>query len=232
VPKGLWVSTGILAMLSACTETASRSFAIGDGPAFKRLFKASFILAIAFVLSQVMNWSELTSAHLGPKAKSLYAFSFYMLTGLHALHVLGGIVWHFMAMRKFSRGEGNHETVRNTAVYWHFLGVCWIALFGSLALGTNPDLSAEQIMTACWTLTSLGVLMFVVCWFRAIVAIAKYEGFALAVLGIIPMVAYLRAFMRADEMKMRGNLLWWSIWFGVILASVSVGFAIKFGPGA
>jgi hypothetical protein len=190
------------------------------------MFKLGFFLAAGFVASQYLNWSELTSAHLAPNAKSLYAFSFYMLTGLHVLHVLGGLVWHWIALRKWNKGSANEETIHNTAVYWHFLGVCWVALFASLIFGANASVQGEDIIRVCWYITGFGALMFIACWLKAISAIAKHESIMLAAVAIIPMVAFLRAFMKADEMKMRRTLYWWVIWFGVILASTSVALAI------
>ena len=230
IPNGLWVSSGILALLSACCEAAARSFARGNGPAFKRLFNAGFILALAFLLSQAMNWSELTAAHLSPTAKSLYSFSFYMLTGLHGLHVVGGVVCHWMAMRTFAAGNGNHDKVRSIAIYWHFLSICWVVLFASLIVGTDHELTGAQIVSACWKITGFAFLMFVLCWVRALAAIVKHEGIAYAVIGLIPFIAFLRAFMRADEMRMRRNLAWWVFWFALALAVGSVGLAIQFGP--
>lgn len=51
----------------------------------------------------------------------------------------------------------------------------------------------------------------------------------MAALSLIPMVAFLRAFMRADDFRMRSTLTWWTIWFGLILVGLSIGFAVKFG---
>ena len=230
IPNGLWVSSGILAFLSLTSELAARALGAGKQTQFRRLFGISFILALAFVCSQLLTWRDLSNAHLSPKAKSLYAFSLYMLTGLHALHVAGGLVWQGMALRKFVKGEGGFETARNTATYWHFLSLCWILLFGSLILGSNPNLTGDQILRSCWYLCGFGIVMFIACWIKAIIAIAKHEGGTFAALAIIPMVAYLRAFMAADEMRMRRTLLWWAVWFGFILATLCIGISIRFAP--
>ena len=227
IPSGLWLSTALLVLLSGSSQTATNLFRFGKPDAGVRMFKLGFFLAIGFVVSQVLNWNELSAAHLSPKAKSLYAFSFYMLTGLHVLHVLGGLIWHWIALRKWKQGLATEETVRNTAVYWHFLGVCWAALFFSFIFGAAADLQAEGIVRACWYLTGFGGAMFVICWLKAISAIAKHENIVLAAVAIIPMVAFLRAFMKADEMAMRRTLYWWVIWFGLILASTSVALAIS-----
>jgi cytochrome c oxidase subunit III len=227
VPVGMWASTIILVLLSATSELACRNYAHSQ-EAYRRWFTISFVLAIGFILSQFLNWQELYRLKLTPKAKSLYSFSFYMLTGLHAIHVIGGLVWHSLALAKVSKGKGSAEVLRNTAVYWHFLGLCWVVLFGSLLLSANDDLSGAQIVNACWWITGFSTLMFVLCWLRAVIAIHRLEGAAMATLSLIPIVAFLRAFMAADETRMRSTLAWWTIWFGLILVGLSIGFAIKF----
>ncbi len=227
VPKGMWASTIILALLSATSELACRNHARSQA-VYRRWFTISFVLAIAFIVSQFLNWQELYSLKLTPKAKSLYSFSFYMLTGLHAIHVIGGLVWHTLALGKVRSGTGTAEVLRNTAVYWHFLGLCWVVLFGSLLLSTIDDLTGVQIVNACWWITGFSTLMFVFCWLRAVIAIHRLEGAAMAALSLIPIIAFLRAFMAADETRMRSTLTWWTVWFGLILVGLSIGFAIKF----
>ena len=54
---------------------------------------------------------------------------FYLFTGLHAAHLLGGLVALFMVV--FGRAK-RREMVDVVAYYWHFLGVLWIALFAIL----------------------------------------------------------------------------------------------------
>lgn len=232
----MWASTGILLVLSVFSEMACKHQARG-AESYKRLFQLAFVLAIAFVISQFLNWQEMIELKLTPKTKSLYSFSFYMLTGLHAAHVIGGLIWHIVAMQKLKSGDDSTdsgrqrigETLRNTAVYWHFLGVCWVVLYGSLLLSIRDDVGPDQIINTCWTLAGISTVMFVLCWGNALIAILKHEGAAMAGFSLIPIVAFLRAFMRADEFRMRGTLAWWTIWFGLILVGLSIGFAVKFG---
>ncbi len=225
-PFGMWGSTAVLVLLSFASEKASR-LRQRNAETYLRWFQISFALAIVFVVSQILNWREMVALELTPKTKSLYSFSFYMLTGLHAIHVLGGLVWHGLAFKKLP--TASPETLHNTALYWHFLGVCWVVLFGSLLLSVRDDVGPDQIINACWTLTGISTVMFVLCWGNALLAILRNEGAGLAAASLIPMVAYLRAFMRADEFRMRSTLAWWTIWFGLILVGLSIGFAVKFG---
>jgi heme/copper-type cytochrome/quinol oxidase subunit 3 len=68
----------------------------------------------------------------------LYAITFYMLTGLHAAHVLGGIGALAVVLVRAWRGDYGwawFPGVRHLATYWHFLGVVWLVLFATLWIG-------------------------------------------------------------------------------------------------
>ncbi len=235
----MWISTAILAVLSLASEKACQHHR-RKADSYRRWFTIAFALAIGFVVSQFLNWREMIELQLTPKTRSLYTFSFYMLTGLHAIHVIGGLIWHAIAFGKVkAEADGQQipassiaEVLRNTAIYWHFLGLCWIVLYGSLLLSMRDDIGPDQIINACWALTGVSSVMFLICWGNALLAIFKHEGAAMAGFSLIPMVAYLRAFMRADEFRMRSTLTWWTIWFGLILVGLSIGFAVKFGVEA
>jgi heme/copper-type cytochrome/quinol oxidase subunit 3 len=70
-------------------------------------------------------------------AASLYAFGFYVLTGLHALHVIGGLVPLGITTAHARRGAytaSSHAGVDFIAMYWHFLGAVWLVLFVVLYL--------------------------------------------------------------------------------------------------
>jgi len=62
---------------------------------------------------------------------------FYLLTGLHGVHLLGGLVAWVRTSAKVRAGEDNariNMSVGLCAVYWHFLLVVWLVLFGLLLL--------------------------------------------------------------------------------------------------
>jgi cytochrome c oxidase subunit 3 len=71
--------------------------------------------------------------------RSLYPYTFYMLTGLHAAHVVGGLVPLTLVMSRARRREyssSSHEGVQLCVHYWHYLGVVWLVLFSALELST------------------------------------------------------------------------------------------------
>ncbi|RPJ46772.1 MAG: heme-copper oxidase subunit III, partial [Candidatus Latescibacterota bacterium] len=68
----------------------------------------------------------------------LFGFTFYMLTGLHAAHVIGGLGALALTAARAGQGRYTPESragVDACAVYWHFLDVVWIVLFAVLWIG-------------------------------------------------------------------------------------------------
>ncbi len=95
--------------------------------------------AVAFVIGQALNWTSMWVGLGIAGQKTLYAFTFYMLTGLHVLHVLGGLVPLGIVIaraRKREYSSSNHEGVLLVRQYWDFLGVVWIVLLALLYLRT------------------------------------------------------------------------------------------------
>ena len=101
-----------------------------------RWLAATFGLGVIFVLLQTANWYGLALREVTART-NLYAFTFFMLTGLHAAHVVGGLIPLGVVLAKSVRGRygsGYHPGVRYMAMYWHFLDVVWIVLFAVLVI--------------------------------------------------------------------------------------------------
>ena len=136
LPAILWLSTGLLAVTSVAAEAAYR----GAPAKMAQRLVIGFGAAIVFCITQFLAWAQWSSAGLPPSAPTLYAFSFYLLTALHGLHVLGGVVVNYIAWRKAKAKRlrlrnRRSEFVRFTAQYWHFLGVVWIVTWITLEIG-------------------------------------------------------------------------------------------------
>ena len=87
---------------------------------------------------QAFNWLELVTGDVGP-GTGLYGFTFFMLTGLHAAHVVGGLVPLGITLVRAFLGKytwGAYGGVRNVALYWHFLDFVWLVLFAVLWFGS------------------------------------------------------------------------------------------------
>jgi cytochrome c oxidase subunit 3 len=124
LPHTLWLSTAIILVSSVTFEAARRAYRKGLHPAAARLLVVTACLGAAFLASQLSAWLNLV--HRGYYlAQNPYSSFFYMFTGLHAAHLIGGLIALFVVVL----GRPRRETVDTVAYYWHFLGVLWIALF-------------------------------------------------------------------------------------------------------
>ena len=97
----------------------------------------TYLMGAVFISGQVFEYAELASHGL-TISSSAYGSVFYLTTGFHGIHVLGGLI-AFLALltRTFAANRfGHHEetTAIVTSYYWHFVDVVWIALFGVIYL--------------------------------------------------------------------------------------------------
>ena len=96
------------------------------------LFVITACLGAGFLSSQITAWRELVRAGVYLSQNPHSSF-FYLFTGFHALHVVGGMVLLFVVLlRKYPR----RELVDVVVYYWHFLGLLWLALLTVLHLIT------------------------------------------------------------------------------------------------
>lgn len=138
LPAGLAVSTALLLGASAVLHAAGRAAEADRQPALRRALAAALALGVGFLVMQGVNWWILVGGRLTPTV-NLYGFTFYLLTGLHAVHVVGGLVPLAVTLRRAGRGRygpGAHTGVTLTAMYWHFLDGVWLVLLAVLLLTT------------------------------------------------------------------------------------------------
>jgi len=130
LPGTLWLSTALMFASSATFETARRIFRRGGHRVAMRWLMVTAALGIAFLCSQLLAWRALIrfGAFLAQNPHSTF---FYLFTGLHGLHLIGGLV---MLLVLFLRRSPRRELVDAITYYWHFLGLLWIALFATLGL--------------------------------------------------------------------------------------------------
>jgi cytochrome c oxidase subunit 3 len=131
LPHGLWISTLIIAISSVAMQAAVRAARGGRRQALQAWMLITTVLGVAFLVSQTLNWFALVAAHLTAKT-NLYGFTFYLLTGLHAVHVMGGLIPLGVVTSRAWRGRYSaafHPGVEYCAIYWHFLAVVWLVLF-------------------------------------------------------------------------------------------------------
>lgn len=134
-PSMLWANTGVLVLSSVCFHFAvlqSRKTGIvrfGSGAALLSL--AGGVLGILFIAGQYIVSQQLLEAGHGVRVNAANSF-FYLLTGIHVLHLLGGLwVWARAQLRLVLGSNANDArlSIELCAWYWHFLLIIWAGLF-------------------------------------------------------------------------------------------------------
>ena len=138
LPPILWVSTALILITGALVHWAMVSVRNDREGQTRIALALVLVFGTAFMLCQMSAWADLVEAHEIPKVK-MFTATFYILTGLHALHVFGGLVLQAVVTTKGLLGRYwsyHHPGVLYSAMYWHFLDGMWLVLFGVLWLGS------------------------------------------------------------------------------------------------
>ncbi|MGQ9424476.1 cytochrome c oxidase subunit 3 [Gilvimarinus sp. F26214L] len=134
-PSLLWVNTLLLFLSSVALQWSRNALNRGDGLQLRIALLAGGVLTLAFVFGQVTVWRDMTRAGYLLYSNPANSF-FYLLTGIHALHMLGGLwVWARATWRLGTGAapEAQRMSVELCAVYWHFLFLVWLVLFALLS---------------------------------------------------------------------------------------------------
>ncbi len=133
-PRQLWLSTAAILGSSFALKNSLGYLKKAENDSFRRWLNFTFVLGLAFLGSQLIAWKQMTGQGLqvANNARAL----FYVLTGLHGVHVIGGIAaLSYLLLRKHAlpvEGEAalKRQTVASVVgLYWHFMGALWIFLF-------------------------------------------------------------------------------------------------------
>jgi len=133
LPPILYLNTLVLIASSVALEKARRQIAVVmtnretiAAPGSQWL-NISLGLGLLFVVGQYIAWLQLRAQGLFLATNPNSSF-FYVLTGVHALHVMGGLAGLTRVMAKLRNGTLRKRTLDATAHYWHFMGGLWIYL--------------------------------------------------------------------------------------------------------
>jgi cytochrome c oxidase subunit III len=141
LPSILWFNTLALIASSVTLEGARRRVAAfmrgedSDPAAATLWLNATMALGLVFVAGQYIAWLKLRSEGLYLPTNPNSSF-FYLLTGVHVIHVLGGLGGLTRVMIKFRSASRTlrRSTMDATSYYWHFMGALWIYLLLILLL--------------------------------------------------------------------------------------------------
>jgi cytochrome c oxidase subunit 3 len=132
-------NTIILLSSGVTCHFAADAIARDNRRRFFTLWAVTIILGLAFEAGQLYEFIAAFQRGMTLTANS-FASAFFTMTGFHGAHVLGGLVLLTIILYRAARGHFNsqhHVGVAAVTLYWHFVDVVWIFLFGILYLGVT-----------------------------------------------------------------------------------------------
>jgi cytochrome c oxidase subunit 3 len=139
IPRLLWFNTAVLVMSSVALQWAYMAARRNDIDGVIVGLCAGGAFAVTFLIGQLLAWRELSAAGYFLASNPANSF-FYLITAVHGLHLMGGLValgrttakvWHGFAVTQV------RLSVELCAIYWHFLLLVWLVLLGLLTGWTN-----------------------------------------------------------------------------------------------
>ncbi len=135
LPRLLWLNTGVLVLSSIALQCASVAARRGQIDTVRLGLVTAGLTALAFLIGQLMAWRQLDADGYFLASNPANSF-FYLITGMHGLHILGGLVGLGRTTTSAWKGappERLRLGVELCAMYWHFLLFVWLAIFALLA---------------------------------------------------------------------------------------------------
>ena len=132
-PWLLWINTVILILTSIVFHKAKISSDQNNFEKAKNSLLLVGFLSFAFITGQILVWQHFISIGQYASTNPANAF-FYLFTALHGLHLLGGLFFWAKSTTKIFTDNFNvsktKQTIELCAIYWHFLLIVWLILFG------------------------------------------------------------------------------------------------------
>lgn len=130
-PWQLWMNTVFLLGGSVAFQLARNAAYRDDRESLNKFFLAAGVLTWLFIAGQAWSWFLMRGSGYGVEENPANSF-FYLITGVHAAHIIGGLVaWHRAAVRiRTDKAlEKIQLSIRLCTIYWHFLLLVWLFLF-------------------------------------------------------------------------------------------------------
>ena len=129
-------STFILLMSSLAMVLALSGIQRGNLRTMRFWIAITAIFGSIFVGFQMFEFHEFVQEGLTPRT-NLFGSTFFTMTGFHGAHVAIGVLWLwsiFFASFRWSAGERNSLNVEIVGLYWHFVDIVWVVIFGVVYL--------------------------------------------------------------------------------------------------
>jgi cytochrome c oxidase subunit III len=132
MPVLFWYSTAVMLLSSLTVQLSLKSFKERAMLKYRRFLTITFLLGVLFIVMQVLGFNQLWNT--GVKLNGAGAGQFmYIIFGLHAVHVLGGVIALLVLFLKgLSRSNiksYNAVPIEVASTYWHFVDILWVYLF-------------------------------------------------------------------------------------------------------
>jgi len=133
LPIVFWYSTVVILVNSLTMHLATKAFKAREMGRYRTLMTVTAGLGVLFIVLQYFGFNDLEArgiALIGPKSNSAASFLF-VITGLHMVHVLGGVIALLvMFIRAYSSKVKSYSSipVEVAGTYWHFVDILWIYL--------------------------------------------------------------------------------------------------------
>ena len=134
MPTFVYVSTGLIVLSSLTFMRAKASLKHSEEAGYRLWLTVTLLLGLGFLAAQVLAWRQLVAAGVYLASNPHSAF-FYVLTGLHGIHLLGGIValgylhWYVRRALAPEADLKRRALTDVVGIYWHFMDVLWVFLF-------------------------------------------------------------------------------------------------------
>ena len=130
IPKVFWISTAVIIASSITVQMALRSFKQREMNQYRMLIGITVLLGAGFLWLQWIGFGDLWAQQITLKGSGAGQF-LYVIFGLHAIHVIGGVITLLVMFIKAFAGKiklYSSVPVEVAATYWHFVDVLWIYL--------------------------------------------------------------------------------------------------------
>ena len=134
IPMMFWYSTATILASSVTVQLALKALKKREMINYKRLLVVTAVLGVLFIVLQIAGFRQFAAQDIrlvGAGSNASYSF-LLAISGLHGLHVLGGVVaLVVIAIRALNSSTRNYSSVplEIAATYWHFVDALWIYLF-------------------------------------------------------------------------------------------------------
>ena len=131
MPQIFWFSTGAILLSSLTVQMALRSFKQREMNRYRQMMAVTVLLGGAFVVMQWMGFQQLWNSGIQFRGVAGAGQFLFVIFGLHALHVLGGVIALMVMFVKAFFGRSKTYSsipVEVMSTYWHFVDVLWIYL--------------------------------------------------------------------------------------------------------